>query len=231
LSIALENAPTVAVSVAVRSGPAVTVVQNAASFTDGMAVGSFGTIWGAGLADGQTIAAPPDWPFTLGGVTVRLNGTAVRLLYVSDNQINFYVPPDAALGTGVVTVTTPSGAEAGRNVTLSAVHPGIFPRAILKSGTYDRADTVPVAAGDYISMYCNGLGPTQERDGLQWTSYIPTVLIGGVTAEVQYHGVAPGYVGLYQVNVKIPSGLASGRQSVILTINGLQTNTETILAQ
>jgi uncharacterized protein (TIGR03437 family) len=47
-------------------------------------------------------------------------------------------------------------------------------------------------------------------------------------AEIQFKGLAPGYVGLYQVNLKVPSGLASGDLPLVLTANGLPSK-ETML--
>jgi adhesin/invasin len=45
-------------------------------------------------------------------------------------------------------------------------------------------------------------------------------MIGGVQAQVKFSGLAPGYVGLYQVNAVIPSGLASGNQPITIAIGG-----------
>ena len=118
------------------------------------------TLTGVNLAGGQTAAAAYPWPTTLAGVQVLLNGSAVRCSYVSDTQINFYVPQDVALGAGTLTVVTPSGAEATSAVNVAALEPGIFSGAVLHAGTTVSAVTTPVDAGDYIEIYCTGLGPT-----------------------------------------------------------------------
>ena len=44
-------------------------------------------------------------------------------------------------------------------------------------------------------------------------------------ANVTYSGLAPGYLGLYQVNAQIPAGVPSGEQSLFLTIRDVQSNT------
>ena len=56
-----------------------------------------------------------------------------------------------------------------------------------------------------------------------------TASIGGVPAEILFQGLAPGFVGLYQVNLRVPSGVASGDVLLVLTANGLRSN-EALLA-
>ena len=63
-----------------------------------------------------------------------------------------------------------------------------------------------------------------------------TTLLGvlkrpGAPAEVQYSGLAPGFAGLYQVNARIPSGLAPGSQPVVISIDGQQSNSVSILVK
>ena len=60
----------------------------------------------------------------------------------------------------------------------------------------------------------------------------PTVTIGGLAATVSYSGFAPGFVGLYQVNVKVPTGVATGNAvSLVIALNGVVSNTVTIAIQ
>jgi uncharacterized protein (TIGR03437 family) len=211
--------------------PSVTAVLNAASFVSGIAPGSLETLWGVNLAGGQTPQQAFPWPATLGGVSVRLNGSPLPLLYVSDTQINFYVPANAQLGAGSLTVITPSGAQAGTQVDVVAAQPGIFPGAVLHSGTAKSAVTEPVAAGDYIEIYCTGLGATRLAGGLQVTTAIPTVFIGSTAATPIYSGLAPGFAGLYQINVRVPPGIPSGLQPLVLTINQTHSNEAKVLVQ
>jgi uncharacterized protein (TIGR03437 family) len=93
----------------------------------------------------------------------------------------------------------------------------------------------PATAGDVLQVYCTGLGrvvasgdppgpplvtgKTAPADGsvLYRSAATPQVTVGGVPATVLFAGLAPGFAGLYQVDVKVPSGVEAGDE-VALTI-------------
>jgi uncharacterized protein (TIGR03437 family) len=233
LRLEVKGLPDVSLTIAGGSAaPAIEAVENAASFQAGMAAGAIETMWGVNLAGGQTVAAPPAaWPVQLGGVQALLNGKPLPLLYVSDGQIDFYVPADAALGTGTLAVVTPSGGQASTTVNVNPIQPGIFPGAVLRAGTASSAVTAAVHAGDFVEVYCTGMGPTQLSGGLPSTVYTPIAFVGSVPATVTFSGLAPGFVGLYQVDVQVPAGLAPGLQPVTLTMTPLHSNAQSILVQ
>jgi uncharacterized protein (TIGR03437 family) len=58
----------------------------------------------------------------------------------------------------------------------------------------------------------------------QETSSTPTVTIGGTKSIVSFSGLAPTFVGLYQVNAEVPAGLKSGNQPVVITLAGAASN-------
>jgi len=90
----------------------------------------------------------------------------------------------------------------------------------------------PATAGEILQLYCNGLGPvtSQPASGdpasatpLSQTTTPVTVSVGGKPATV-YGGtgfLAPPYVGLYQVNIQVPSGLTSGNQPITVSVGGV----------
>jgi len=232
LQLALDGLP--AVSLTLTSGsaaPVVTAVVNAASFAGGVAAGGLQTVTGVNFAGGQTATAGYPWPTALGGVQVLLNGAAVPVFYVSDTQINFYVPPDAPQGTGVLTVVTPSGTQATAAVNVTPFEPGIFSGAVLHAGTAISAVTTPVTAGDYIEIYCTGLGLTHAVGGLQETVIAPVVFIGAVPVTPVYSGLTPGLAGLYQVDVQVPAGVAPGIESLLMSVSGAHSNQISIAVQ
>lgn len=88
----------------------------------------------------------------------------------------------------------------------------------------------PASAGDALVIYCSGLGavdpPVAEGSAapsspLSTTSNPVSVTIGGQPAHVFFAGLAPGFAGLYQVNVIVPQGISSGSNiPVVLNVAG-----------
>ncbi len=233
LQMVVEALPSVGLTLRAGSAvPVITAVVNGASFEMGVTPGALATIFGAKLADGQTESASYPWPSRLAGVRVQLGNSYVPVAYVSDSQINFYIPQDTPHGSqATVTVVTASGSTSNATVDVKPVQPGIFPGAVLRAGTSDNATTTPVRAGDYIEIYCTGLGPTTASGGLQRTVLSPVVFIGAVPVRPVYSGLAPGYQGLYQVNVQVPPGLAPGPQPLLLSVSLAHSNEITIRVQ
>ena len=95
-------------------------------------------------------------------------------------------------------------------------------------------------AGEFVSLYCTGLGAVTNTPAagaaapgnpLAMTMSTATVSVGGVPAHVSFSGLAPGYVGLYQVNVQIPNGVSGDAVAVTLSIGGVGSNAATIAIQ
>ena len=74
-------------------------------------------------------------------------------------------------------------------------------------------------------------GASAPRVPLAKTIYLPSVSIAGSPANnITYSGLAPDFVGLYQINVQVPAGLPTGTQPVQITILGVSSNIATIEA-
>ncbi len=174
-------------------------VVNAASFTSPIAPGGLIAIFGTGLA-------------RAGGRTeVEIGGVQAPVLGAGPFQVNVQAPLELAPGDYRLRVRSPYG-EAEQTVRLEAAAPAIFQLegglgAILnQDGTLNQPSN-PAGRGQVIVVYCTGLGEV-ERSGSLFPAVRPvTALVDGVELAVAFAGLAPGFRGLYQVNVGLPASL------------------------
>jgi uncharacterized protein (TIGR03437 family) len=180
-------------------------VVHAASLAPGpVAPGQLVTILGAGLA-----ATP-------GETEVRFDGVTALVFYAQDGQVNAQVPLRIAAQTEIEVWVR--GVLRGRaSVPLAAAAPGLFTvsqgkgqaLAVNEDGTLNMEKN-PAPRGSVVVLYATGEGMSQ----------LPVaVTVAGFPAEVQYAGAAPGYPGLMQLNVRLPSAYAPpGVLPVTLTV-------------
>lgn len=236
LRVTIEGGPDSAAVTATAVGhPAIVQggVVNAASGAPGLVPGSLMSVFGSGLAGGNTAQSGFPLPTLLAGSQVLVNQRAAQLLYASDRQINFLAPVDLAGDTAQLTVVTPSGLTATIQAPVAAVLPGIFfdPAsgigAAVVSGKGLTTDRFPASRGAVLEVYATGLGAVRPAQilGLMDTIARPTASIGGIDSPVLFSGLAPGFVGLYQLNVQVPAGAASGLQPLLLQAGGVKSNT------
>jgi uncharacterized protein (TIGR03437 family) len=151
-----------------------------------------------------------------------------------------------ASSTASLTVDN-NGESASFNFTIAATAPAIFTTnsqgtgqgAILNTSNQVVDASHPATPGStYIQIYCMGLGAVtnQPLDGsaapsspLARTSATPQVTIGNAPATVTFSGLAPGFVGLYQINALVPAAAPAGTAvPVAISIGGVASNTVTI---
>jgi uncharacterized protein (TIGR03437 family) len=159
-------------------------------------------------------------------------------LYISDRQVNFLVPAGVPVGSADVVVSTSVASSAPVRVAIEPAAPGIFfdpatgHGAILNPGTAFPTFLRPARAGQAIEVYCTGLGAVRDaRPGIRETIMNPEVTIGGIRAAVLYSGLAPGYQGLYQVNVQVPPEMSAGVHNLSIGVNGQTSNAVRIAVQ
>lgn len=225
--------------------PVVAAVVNGASFEAVVSPGCLVSIFGERLARSRVAAQLPlPLPETLESTTVRVNGKIAPLYFVSPSQINAQLPYDIAPGRVSLVVTTVEGSSNLFMVDLVSTSPGVFTRAMNGRGQalyfdphFQLGDAV--APGDVLIVYATGLGATDPTGvaGESGSSAEPfqrvvdplKVFIGEAEAEVAFAGLAPGFAGVYQVNIVAPSGLATDR--VVLKSAGRQSNATNVSIQ
>lgn len=188
-------------------------------------------------------------PTSLEGTSVRIGGQPAFVAFVSPGQINVQAPSNVATGAQTLTVTTGVGTSAAVNVQVNATQPGFNAPAAFRVGTRQYAaalfpDNVtfampvgavagvasrPARAGETLTLYGAGFGavtPTiaagQVVGGANALAAPLVLSVGGVRATVSYAGLAPGAVGLYQVNFVVPAVGAGDAVPLTFTLGGVE---------
>ncbi len=244
------------VSPAAGVAPAPGVTVSAASFSAAAnAPGSVVSLFGTALAVTPAVAPSLPLPSSLNGTVVTINGLPAPLFYASPTQINYQLPSAlTGLSEASLVVIVNGVVSPAVTINLFVDAPGIFTLnqqgtgqgAILISQTGQIAGAAgqnsrPVNRGEYISIYCTGLGPVTNApaDGSpapsnppSTTLTVPTVVVGGAVVPVQFAGLAPGFSGLYQVNVQVPANSLTGAEvPVSIRFNQGASNVVTIAVQ
>jgi uncharacterized protein (TIGR03437 family) len=222
-------------------------VVNAASYQPTIAPNTWVTITGANLSASTRVWGAQDLtggalPTSLDGVSVTVNGKAAYVEYISPTQVNVLTPSDTALGPVDVKVAYNGQSSPAAAVSMQATAPAFFLASarylaathvdgslVGPAGLFAQAPaaTTPAKPGETILLYGTGFGAAapaiadgQLTDKLASLSALPVITIGGITANVSFAGLIPGYAGLYQLNVEVPSTASDGDQSVIATATG-----------
>jgi uncharacterized protein (TIGR03437 family) len=206
-----------------------------------IAPGGLITVYGNNLADGVAQDSGLPLPQTLSGTQVLLGNQPLPILYTNTGQLNVQVPYGVPINTqSQLTVQHGSTLSLPQSLVVAPAQPGIFTvnQTGKGQGSIVKSDGVtlvepgtPATAGDTIVIYCTGLGavtpavkegsPAPSTPPLSTTVNTVTVTIGGQQAAVAFSGLAPGFAGLYQINVVVPSGITPGNAvPVVLTIAG-----------
>jgi uncharacterized protein (TIGR03437 family) len=169
--------------------------------------------------------------------TVDMDGTAMRLLFASPFQINAEVPQTMAPGVHILRVQSVYG-SLQQAVTVAAVAPGIFlignpPSGAITDQNFNIVEaTNPLPRGQSLVIFATGLGAVTQSGQYSTTSAPVTVLLNGTELATSFAGLAPGFIGLYQVNVTIPAGTPPGLGIPLsLNVGGQQSNSVLVALQ
>ncbi len=203
---ALAGTQTVPIRLDATAAPAtppaaavVSSIVNAASLRDGPLVpGSLATLFGEKLSGAN--------------VAVTFDAKPATISYKSDTQINLLVPAHVTGADKAQVVVSRDGvASKAFTVNLASCAPAIFNNGILNQDYSGNSDSVPALAGSVIQVFATGL-PMQ----------------GNVTAKLHdrenlvplHAGPAPGFDGLYQINLLVPFDLPTMTTEVYLCGTG-----------
>jgi uncharacterized protein (TIGR03437 family) len=229
-------------------------VVNGASFQPGIVANSWVTILGSNLAsktdDWTNFIVHGEFPTSVDGVSVTIGGKAAYIDFISPGQINL-LAPDVAFGPLPLTVATASGTSATFTVTSNQYGPAFFewpngqPVATrqdftwaVKNGTFSGTTTTPAKPGDVIILWGTGFGPTNPiapfgatvpSDKTYSTTTLPDVTINNIPATVYGAALAPGFGGLYQIAIQVPTSITDGDWPIQTEIGGVKSPTGVLL--
>jgi uncharacterized protein (TIGR03437 family) len=186
-------------------------------------------------------------PTSLDGTSVSVGGQAAFVDFISPGQVNALIPSNVATGPQEITVKTAGGTSATVNITVNAVQPGLlappsfkvdgvqYAVALFSDGSYVLPEgaisgitSQPAKPGDEIVLYGVGFGPvTPDIPAGQIVSQSNTLAssfemsLGGKQVTAAYAGLAPNFVGLYQFNITVPDGSATGAVPLTFSVDGV----------
>jgi uncharacterized protein (TIGR03437 family) len=222
-------------------------VTNAASFAPRISPGALASVFGTGFGTSTYLADDGrPWVTTANSISVKVNNVAAPLYYISPGQINFQVPwATPTSGTVNVAVLVNGGSTNTASVTVGTAAPGLFydptsGDAIVQNTPDYSLNTAanPAPRGGTIVAYLTGTGPVSPaaKDGtlaptdgtLIVAQSVVTAKIGSEAATVSFTGLTPGFIGLAQMNIVVPTTLTPGVYPLTVTIDGQTSNSATI---
>lgn len=214
-------------------------IVNGASFLTGISPGGLASVFSSDLLsiDGTFSARGTPLPSEIAGISVFINGVAAPLLVVSSvdgqDQINLQVPWDTPTGPGAATIEIMDDGNIvdSFNTDSFTSDPGIFTYrgyglAIRNLNGQLVGEDNPVRPSDIIVLYTTGLGPVSVDvpDGFPAPADPPAhtlepfqALVNGEDCDVLFSGLAPGFTGLYQLNIRLPYDLPPGKLDMMIS--------------
>jgi uncharacterized protein (TIGR03437 family) len=215
-----------------------------------VAPGSYISLFGTNLANATGSFFTSYLPVAINEVSVSFDTPAVsapgHLTYVSPNQVVAQIPWElqSALAAGQtaaqIKVNFSFNSGAVYNLPIATYSPAFFESPVGFVAALDQNNQAinasnAAAQGSVVQLFVNGLGPVTNQPAsgdpsplsplLAQTVATPTVTIGGLNAPVQFSGLTPGAVGLYQINAVVPN-TGAGLQQITVSIgdgqNGAQ---------
>jgi uncharacterized protein (TIGR03437 family) len=169
-------------------------------------------------------------------------------------QLNVQVPweivPSGAQANISVIVNNGGSASAPAQVAVGPYSPGVFSsngQAIVENtdgtlawptGAVPGLTTHPAKIGDVVIAYATGLGAVasppadgaNSSDKLRTNLVTPQILIGGVSAQVQFSGLSPQFVGVNQINVTVPNVAPGNNVPFQILLGGITTSSSITIA-
>jgi uncharacterized protein (TIGR03437 family) len=220
--------------------PNITSVVNAGDEGTDIAPGGLISIYGTQLSPVNMATSEIPLPTALANSCLSVNGLAVPILYVSPNQVNAQMPYQA-IGDVTMILRTPGGQSDNYNLVIQPNAPSVFLASVgpeTNIPTVIRNDDGELVTPSHpihresnaaLVIYLTGMGPTSPMVAtgqpapskpLAVTALQPNVTLGGVELPVLFSGLAPGLVGVDQINVSVPFTVPEGMSVPLVITQG-----------
>ncbi len=174
-------------------------------------------------------------PTQFAGVCVEVNAQRAPIFLVSPGQLNIQIPAIPQSGTVTVQVIANCGQSTeARSATVTVPAQAATPEFFFFEHNANGQNPVAaVYAGDIVSIFMTGLGPTNPPydagvlpPAAAALTTQPTVTLGAQQlppANILYAGVAPLNPGLYQINIQLPPTTPTGNIPLTVTVGPFTT--------
>jgi len=212
----------------------------AAALGGGLAPGNVAQVYGSGLGPSSVAGAPSiPLPGAIDGTYMLVGQSQAPLYFVSSTVMAVEIPFELTSPQQAAAVASVNGALSNViTVTVVPFQPGIAVRsdATAEAQHLDYSlitAASPAKPGETVIIYLAGMGATNPSvaSGVPTPSQlVPTVIQPTVTLDSQdtsivYAGLTPTGIGLYQIDFTVPTNARSGNLNVIVTQNGVMSNT------
>jgi uncharacterized protein (TIGR03437 family) len=209
--------------------PQINAVVSGADFKSPAAPGGLISVFGSSLSPTNLATSTIPLPTALANSCLTVNGQPIPLIFVSPTQVNAQMPFQA-IGNVVMVVHTPAGVSTNFNMVVPPTAPAVFqsgsagpltdlPTVVREATNLLVTSSNPVHLGDMLVIYLTGMGAVSPvvpngnpspQNPLAMAITPPQVTLGGVSLSVEFAGLAPGEVGVYQINAIVPTNAPQG---------------------
>ncbi len=252
MMVAALDRPVFAQNSLPTSARALAAVSAASFRSNEIAPESIVAAFGSELATSVKLCDTWPLPLNLAGTSVKIHDAAghdfdAPLFFVAPAQVNFYLPPQVAVGDATVTIRSGDGSLSVGVVNVAGYAPGLF--AMNGNGTGVAAGTAlrirgsayyfevmaryEVETSQWVTLPIEP-GPTADRvfiafygTGVRGRASLSevTATLGGEPVSVSYAGAQGDFYGVDQINIEVPRELMGrGEIDFVLRINGKESN-------
>jgi len=212
-----------------------------------LAPGTVAQVYGSGLA--SMTASPGVVPLVtdFDSTSMLVGDANAPLYYLSDGQLDVQIPFELRPNRQYSVIVSANGAfTLPDTINVAPVGPGVTAfqdgTLIAQHADYSLVDsTHPAKPGEILTMYLAGMGatnpavasaqPAPSAEPFARVTVQPVVTVDGQPAVISFAGLTPGGVGLYQINFQLPPNARSGNLGVLVTQNGVASNTTKLLVR